>query len=187
MAGPYAYTAADAAAAIGLSLMPLDQDPPAGSKGRIRLTPVWEGEQVAESPYQRFIQVDTAALRTSCCTPCTWRTYCGDSEHLKSCWLRLCTWCCKRVQRDVGGLDLQRMCPVSLFRLRPQAVRVQAWSSCYAVGRMVMDQNRVDADGGLLRAGVCTGGCGTGCRGADRGCCEVGSRGKDLQRPQRVR
>ena len=58
MAGPYGYTAADAAAAIGLSLVPLDQEDPApGHKGRLRLTPVWEGEQVAESPYQRFIQV----------------------------------------------------------------------------------------------------------------------------------
>ncbi|CAL5222836.1 g5260 [Coccomyxa viridis] len=56
MAGPYGYTAADAAAAIGLSLVPLDQDPSTGNRGRLKLTPVWEGEQVAESPYQRFIQ-----------------------------------------------------------------------------------------------------------------------------------
>ena len=67
MPGAYAHIAADAAAAIGLSLVPLDQDPPGGSRGRIRLTPVWEGEQVAESPYQRFIQVNAAALRATCC------------------------------------------------------------------------------------------------------------------------
>ena len=68
LAGPYAYTAADAAAAIGLSLVPLDPDPPAGSRRRLRLTPVWEGEQVAESPYQRFIQVSAlpCALLAAC-------------------------------------------------------------------------------------------------------------------------
>lgn len=57
MTGPYAHTAADAAAAIGLSLLPLEQEPHACGGGRVQLAPVWEGEQVAESPYQRFIQV----------------------------------------------------------------------------------------------------------------------------------
>lgn len=70
MAGPYGYTAADAAAAIGLSLVPLDQDPSTGNRGRLKLTPVWEGEQVAESPYQRFIQVGGLALHNVCCMLC---------------------------------------------------------------------------------------------------------------------
>jgi len=61
LGGPYAYAAADAAAAIGLTLCPPEQAPPAYRRAPSRLAPVWEGEQVAESPYQRFMQVQIAS------------------------------------------------------------------------------------------------------------------------------
>ena len=55
LGGPCACAAAGA---IGLTLdMPHGCDPAMYSGAPARLAPVWEGEQVAESPYQRFMQV----------------------------------------------------------------------------------------------------------------------------------
>ena len=55
LGGPCACAAAGA---IGLTLdMPQGGDPAMCGGAPARLAPVWEGEQVAESPYQRFMQV----------------------------------------------------------------------------------------------------------------------------------
>ena len=55
LGGPCACAAAGA---IGLTLdMPHGCDPAMYGGAPARLAPVWEGEQVAESPYQRFMQV----------------------------------------------------------------------------------------------------------------------------------
>ena len=55
LGGPCACAAAGA---IGLTLdMPHGGGPAMYGGGPARLAPVWEGEQVAESPYQRFMQV----------------------------------------------------------------------------------------------------------------------------------
>ena len=92
LAGPYAYTAVDAAAAIGLSLAPLDPDPPAG-RARLRLTPVWEGEQVAESPYQRFIQVGALSCALLAVCPQDMSMTWGEWPLTKlGCSSQLCMW-----------------------------------------------------------------------------------------------
>ena len=59
LGGPYACAAAGA---IGLTLeMPHGGDPAMYGGMPARLAPVWEGEQVAESPYQRFMQVQACS------------------------------------------------------------------------------------------------------------------------------
>ena len=57
--GPYACTAADAAAAIGFDLGPVLTEGGRNAPHRCPASqaPMWEGEQVAESPYQKFMQV----------------------------------------------------------------------------------------------------------------------------------
>ena len=83
LGGPYACTAADAAAAIGFDLGPVltegGRNVPHGCPAS--LAPMWEREQVAESPYQKFMQVRRPLL-TCCKQRCGCLHNCGPS-HLK--------------------------------------------------------------------------------------------------------
>ena len=75
------------------------------------LAPLWEGEQVAESPYQKFMQVRRPLL-TSCMQRCGCLNDCGPSH------LKLHSIACKESHRASNEEGL---------RLRPELLPVHVW------------------------------------------------------------